>query len=162
MASANATARRSPAARRKIESAHPAKREAEKPQLRVVEEGERKPHAFATYFWIGVAAFGIALVVMVVSQVMLTQATFRTAEARRELVEARAENERLRLEKAEAESPTLLEDRAKRQLEMVTEEKAERLSIGPVEPNPVPLPPAPPEPSSPSPAPVPSPQQGGG
>ncbi|RIK10824.1 MAG: hypothetical protein DCC49_02555 [Acidobacteria bacterium] len=125
----------------------------------MVEEGERKPHAFATYFWIGVAAFGVALVVMVVSQVLLTQATFRTAEAKRELAESQAENERLRLEKAEAESPTLLEDRAKRQLEMVTEEKAERLAMGPAEPNPVPLPPAPPESSSPSPAP--SPRQGG-
>lgn len=160
MSSANATARRSPAARRKIESGHPATRGAGKPQLRVVEDGERKPHTFATYFWIGVAAFGTALVVMVVSQVLLTQSTFRTAEAKRELAEARAENERLRLEKAEAESPTLLEDRAKRRLEMVTEEKAERLTVGPAEPNPAPLPPAPPGLSTPSPMAVPSPQRG--
>lgn len=157
MASANATARRSPAARRKIESAHPQRKAPEKPQLRVVEDGERKPHTFATYFWIGVVAFGAALVVMVVSQVLLTQATFRTAEARRELEAARAENERLRLEKAEAESPTLLEDRAKRQLEMVTEEKAERLPLGPADPNPAPAPPAPPELIAPSPEPAPQP-----
>lgn len=160
MPSANVAARRSTAARRKVGLEDLASKEAERPQLRVVEEGERKPHAFATYFWIGVAAFGVALVVMVVSQVLLTQATFRTAEAKRELAEARAENERLRLEKAKAESPTLLEERAKRQLEMVTEENAERLSIGPAEPNPVPLPPAPSDPRPPAPAPAPSPQQG--
>lgn len=144
MSNGSTVARRSSAVRRIPERPLAGNERSQQRQLRVVKDGERKPHTFATYFWIGVVALALALVVMVVTQVLLTQATFRTAEARSELAGARAENERLRLEVAEAESPTLLEERARRQLEMASEEKAESLPLGPAGPSNAPVPPAPP------------------
>lgn len=145
MATMGATARKSPAARRGtplLTAVAPQRRPdsaGRERALKVVTDSERRHHGIAAYFWVAVSAFAVALVVMVVSQVLLTQATFRTSEARSELGRAQAENERLRLEKARAESPTLLEERARRDLGMVPGQNPERLVLGPKTPNPLPL-----------------------
>lgn len=106
------------------------------PHLRVVKGSEPgRRHSAATFLWIGAIAFALALVVLVVTQVMLTQATYRVAEAETDLTRARGEYERARLERAQAESPTRIEERARRELGMIPAERPEALALGPEDSN---------------------------